>query len=149
MKWKLKKLNYIILDSKTWRKLWLENENLTWSSFTTINMILNTSLCSLKVLLNKRVCLKILLLSQIFNTLPGNYLAVISKQRFNHGKFVTHIFKISRNSQVLLFLINLLYLWINYSLQIFSGQVCLSFYSRLLSAQTSRPVKPRPFLFPV
>lgn len=65
------------------------------SSFTTINTILNTSLRFLKVLLNKRVPFKILLLSQIFNTLPRNYLAVkYSKQRFNRGKSDARILKI-------------------------------------------------------
>ena len=69
-----------------------EKRKSTSSSFTTINTILNTSLRFLKVLLNKRVPFKILLLLQIFNTLPRNYLAVkYSKQRLNRGKSVARM----------------------------------------------------------
>ena len=43
-----------------------KNESRTWSSFSTINIILNTSSFP-KILFNWRICFKILLLSHIFN----------------------------------------------------------------------------------
>ena len=91
MKWKLKKLNYI---RKTWYKLWLEKEKSTSSSFTTIKIILNTSLRFLKVLLIKSFSFH-----KFFNTLLRNYLTVkYSKQRFNRGRSVARILKIKEHA---------------------------------------------------